>query len=402
MAKIRAHNEGSIYQRSNGTWRAQVSIDGRRVSFTAKTKKEGLAWILETKNQIDKGLTFEGAGMTLQEFLAEWLKTVSISRSKGTHTTYSWTVKKRILPYIGDVNLMELRPDRIQRFYLHLQKEGLSNHAVHVTHKTLRVAMNHAVKLGLIGRNPCSGTTPPRPKQTEMKFYDEQQVKSLLNTAKKIGDRFYALYYLAINTGMRQSELIGLKWEDFNWELGTIQVKRQVRHFKGGSYTFMEPKSKSGIRTIIIGKQALEILKNHKNEQELLKDSAGEEWNDLDLVFPSFVGTPVTASNIRRAFRKLLKVSGLPKIRFHDLRHTAASLMLNHGIPVLIVSKRLGHSKPSITIDVYGHIIPSKQEEAAQLMDNLMSDELGATAPELHQNFFGATKKTQNITISGS
>jgi len=145
----------------------------------------------------------------------------------------------------------------------------------------------------------------------------------------------------------------------------------------------MEPKSKSGIRTIIIGKQALEIIKNHKDEQALLKDSAGEEWHDLDLVYPSFVGTPVTASNIRRAFRKLLKVSGLPKIRFHDLRHTAASLMLNHGIPVLIVSKRLGHSKPSITIDVYGHLIPSKQEEAAQLMDDLMSDGVGVIAPEL-------------------
>jgi integrase len=104
-----------------------------------------------------------------------------------------------------------------------------------------------------------------------------------------------------------------------------------------------------------------------------LIDSVGEDWVDLDLVFPSNVGTPVTASNIRRAFRNLLKVSGLPKIRFHDLRHTAASLMLNHGIPVLIVSKRLGHSKPSITIDVYGHVIPSKQEEAAQLMDNLIS-----------------------------
>ncbi|MCI0609112.1 MAG: site-specific integrase [Anaerolineae bacterium] len=173
---------------------------------------------------------------------------------------------------------------------------------------------------------------------------------------------------------MRQSELIGLKWEDVDWNLSTIRVKRQVRHFKGASYTFLEPKSKSGARTIILGKQALEHLRNHKREQEMLINSAGEDWTCLDLVFPSGAGTPITASNIRRAFRKLLAASGLPKIRFHDLRHTAASLMLNHGIPVLIVSKRLGHSKPSITIDVYGHLIPSRQEEAAQLMDNLMFD----------------------------
>jgi integrase len=211
-----------------------------------------------------------------------------------------------------------------------------------------------------------------KPEQTEMKFYDDQDVKVVLKTAKGIQCKLYPLYYLAIHTGMRQSELIGLKWEDIDWSLGTIQVKRQVRNFKGASYLFLEPKSRSGTRTIIVAKSALELLNDHKREQEIMISSAGENWHNLDLVFPSSVGTPMTASNIRRDFRKLLKASGLPKIRFHDLRHTAASLMLNHGIPVLIVSKRLSHSKPSITIDIYGHLIPSRQEEAAQLMDNLM------------------------------
>jgi integrase len=374
MAKIRAHNEGSVFQRPDGKWRAQVSLDGNRLSFLANTKKEALAWILETKNQIAKGLTYRGAGTTLEEFLAEWLNTVSSSGSKGTYFTYSWTVEKRIVPYIGNINLMDLRPDRIQRFYNYLQKEGLSPHAVAVTHKTLRVAMNHAVKLGLLGRNPCSGTIPPKAEQSEMKFYDDQQVRSLLKTAQEIGDKLYPLYFLAIHTGMRQAELMGLKWEDVDWKLSTIQVKRQVRHFKGASYAFLEPKSKSGTRTIVLGKQALEILRDHKKEQERIISLSNGNWTSLDLIFPSSAGTPLTASNIRRDFRKLLKASGLPKIRFHDLRHTAASLMLNHGIPVLIVSKRLGHSKPSITIDVYGHLIPSRQEEAAQLMDNLMFD----------------------------
>jgi integrase len=372
MAKIRSRNEGSVFQRPDGKWRAQVSIDGRRLSFTANTKKEGLAWILETKKEIDGGLTFQATGTTLKEFLDEWLTTVSSSSSKSTYFTYSWTVQKRILPYIGNANLMELRPDRIQRFYNYLQREGLSAHAVAVTHKTLRVAMSHAVKLRLIGRNPCSGTTPPKPEQTEMQFYDDHQVKCLLRAARDIGNKFYPLYHLAIHTGMRQAELIGLKWEDIDWSLSSLQVKRQVRHFKGASYAFLEPKSKSGTRTIKLGKRAIEILRTHKGEQEELIQSVGQDWTNLDLVFPSGVGTPLTASNIRRDFRQLLAASRLPKIRFHDLRHTAASLMLNHGIPVLIVSKRLGHSKPSITLDVYGHLIPSKQEEAAQLMDDLM------------------------------
>lgn len=373
MAKIRAHNEGTVYKRPNGKWRAQVSIDGRRLSHTARTKSEGLAWIRETRNQIDNGLTFKGGDKSLEDFLSEWLKTVQSSRSQGTYTLYCWTVRKRITPYIGKIKLMSLKPDRVQRFYHHLQDEGLSNHAVHVTHKTLRVALNHAIKLGLIARNPCSGTTPPKPKQTEMKFYDDKQVRILLDKALAIGDRLYQLYYLAIHTGMRQAELMGLKWQDVDWDHSTLQVKRQVRHFTGGKYVFSKPKSKSGNRTIILGKQALELLRDHKKAQEKMIATSRNGWEELDLVFASRVGTPITASNIRRDFRKLLKESGLPKIRFHDLRHTAASLMLNHGIPVLIASKRLGHSKPSVTIDIYGHLMPSKQEEAADLMDKLIS-----------------------------
>jgi len=159
------------------------------------------------------------------------------------------------------------------------------------------------------------------------------------------------------------------------------------------NFSVNEVKLKSGMRTIILGKQALEVLRNYNIEQQAMINYAGEEWTDLDLIFPSNVGTSITSSNIRRAFRKLLKASRLPKIRFHDLRHTAASFMLNHGIPVLIVSKRLGHSKPSNTLDVYGHLTTSKQEEAAQLMDDLMSDEMALTAPELHQNLFKAIKK---------
>jgi len=373
MAKYRAHNEGTIYQRSNGKWRAQVTVDGKRLSYTARTKKEGLAWIRETRIQIDNGLTYDGADTRLDEFLEDWLETVAASKSKGTHTTYSSTVRRRIVPYIGSIKLMDLRPDQIQRFYQYLHKEGCSNHAIYVVHKTLRVALNHALKLGLVGRNPCSSTTPPKPIKTEMKFYDNYQAKVLLDTAKEIGDRFFPLYYLAIHTGMRQAELIGLKWKDIEWNLKILHVKRQVRHFKGGSYTFTDLKSRSGNRTIILGKQALGILREQQREQLKTRKSVGDNWVELNLVFPSNVGTPLTGSNIRRAFRKLLEASDLPKIRFHDLRHTAASLMLNHGIPVLIVSKRLGHSKPSITIDVYGHLIPSKQEEAAQLMDNLIS-----------------------------
>lgn len=376
MAKIRSHNEGSIYQRPDGKWRAQVSIDGRRLSFTAKTKKEALDWIHETKTQIKSGLNFEATHTTLEEFLREWLITVSKSKTKSTHATYEWTVEKRILPYLKEVKLKDLKADRIQRVYTRMQEEdGLSEHAVSVIHKTLQSAMSHAVDLGLIGRNPCAGTTPPEPETIEMKFYDEDQVNCLLKTARDIGDKLYALYYLAIHTGMRQAELLGLKWEDIDWKRSTLHVNRQVRHFKGSSYAFLKPKTKSGVRPITLGKKALEILRKHKEEQEEVRGAAGENWTNLGLVFPSGVGTPHTASNLRRDFRKLLETSGLPHIRFHDLRHTAAALMLCHGIPVLVVSKRLGHAKVSLTHDTYGHLVPGGQEKAADYMDSIVEDE---------------------------
>ena len=372
MAKKRAHHEGSIYRRKDGKWRAQVSLDGKRLSHTAASQRECQTWIKEIRGQIDNGLTAKGSEETLETFLSNWLVTVSTSRAKSTYDHYRWIVEHRVNPHIGLYRMRDLKPDRIQRFYEHLTSLGLSNHAVHLTHKIIQVAFNHAVKMGVLGRNPCKGTTPPKPKQREMKFLDEDQVKILLETAKAMGTKQYALFYLALHTGLRQAELMGLKWEDVNWERRTIQVKRQVLYRRGEGFRFAKPKTSSGIRTITLGEKAMEILQQQQQLLRYLRDAAGEAWTSLDLVFPSEVGTPLTGSNIRRDFRQLLMLSGLPKIRFHDLRHTAASLMLNHGIPVLVASRRLGHSKASITLDVYGHLMPNKQEEAAQLLDGLM------------------------------
>ncbi len=373
MAKRRGNQEGSIYQKSNGKWRAQVSLDGRRLSYTGQSQRDCQNWIRQTRTQIDSGLTFKGTEIQVGSFFETWLITVSSSRKGNTVNGYRWVTNKRIIPSLGNKYLSELKTETIQRFYDSLISGGLSKHAVHVAHKVLRIALNHGVKLGYIGRNPCTGTLPPKPTDREMKFLDENQVNVLLRTAIEIDDRLYPLYYLAIHTGLRLSELMGVKWADLDFERRTLQVNRQVLHVKGGSFLFTDPKSASGRRSIILGQKALRVLKAHREEVRAMQVHAGESWADLDLVFPSRVGTPLTASNIRRDFRMLLNAADVPKIRFHDLRHTAASLMLNHGIPVLIASRRLGHSKASITMDVYGHLMPNKQEEAAELLDNLVT-----------------------------
>ncbi len=182
-----------------------------------------------------------------------------------------------------------------------------------------------------------------------------------------------ALYHLALSTGMRQGELLGLKWADLDWKKTTLKIQRQWTQKLKGGFEFTTPKTNAGKRTIALGNTALETLRTHQQNQFIQMQKAGDRWNDMDMIFISRIGTPLDKHHLLKSFRKLLEDAGLPKIRFHDLRHTAASLMLNNGIPVIIVSRRLGHAKPSITLDVYGHLIPGKQWEAAALMDELLT-----------------------------
>jgi integrase len=204
-----------------------------------------------------------------------------------------------------------------------------------------------------------------------MMVLDESQVTQFLVAAQN--SPYLALYHLAVTTGMRLGELFGLKWSDLQWMSGTLLVQRQLQRVRRQGWSFVEPKTRSGRRAIKLGENTLQSLRVHKSRQELAKALAGSEWKDHDLIFPTTIGTPGDASNMRIDFKRVLQQAGLPGIRFHDLRHTAASLMLNHGVPAIVVSKILGHSKPSITLDVYGHLYHEMQGSAAVIMDQLVA-----------------------------
>jgi integrase len=204
-----------------------------------------------------------------------------------------------------------------------------------------------------------------------MQFLDESQVGQLLLAAR--GSRMEAIIHLAVSTGMRQMELLGLKWTDLDWVKQTLRIERQLARSDSENVRFSPPKTKLGKRTISLGDQTIQVLQRWNDMQNEERKAAGEKWKEHGLMFTSKVGTPVFYRNLLRDFKLLLQDAGLPDIRFHDLRHTAASLMLNHGIPVIVVSRRLGHAKPSITLDVYGHLIPSMQNEAAQKIDELIT-----------------------------
>jgi integrase len=226
-----------------------------------------------------------------------------------------------------------------------------------------------------------------------MKFYDETQVSQLLLAAR--GDRNEALYHLAIVTGIRQSELLALKWSDLDWQKRILKVQRQLKRNDLDQGYFTIPKTKAGKRSVDLGAETIKKLRSQYERQRLERMVAGNRWKENDLIFPSTIGSPLNQSNLLKSFRRFIQTAGLPKIRFHDLRHTAASLMLNHGVPPILVARRLGHSKVSITLDTYGHLMPEIQSGAADLMDDLVTSvaiQLHQSAPELHQDSLDGSK----------
>ena len=370
MKKRRGNQEGTIYQRSSGKWRAQISIDGRRLSYSAETRKEAQNWLREIRNDIDRGLTHEGATLKFGEWLDEWLITKEHHIAIQTYSYYSQLVRDYIKPELGRIRLRELTSRQIQRFYNSKVTDGLGLRTIQKTHTVIHASLNSARKFGMIPFNPDDATSPPKPKS--MKILNQKQIKQLLLVSRKMNDRNYPLYYLAIVTGMREGELLALKWENVDLENGILNVKFNLKRIPGGGLKIDKPKTASSVRSIKLGEDTIQVLKSQKELLE--RETVNDFWVDEGFIFPSSVGTALDPSNLLKQFRELLKQADLPKIRFHDLRHTAASLMLNNGVDVLVASQRLGHAHPSITLDVYGHLMPSMQKEAANIIDVLISD----------------------------
>ena len=369
MVKRRGNNEGTIYQRKNGRWVAQVRIEGQRLGKSFSTQKECRSWIKDMQEQIENGLSVDGFKMTVHDLFNMWLESIQGSVRPRTLDQYQGVVRNHLEPVLGEIKLRELQPYQIQQLYNSLLAEGKSNRTVQLVHSVIHRALVVGQQLGLVGRNPASAVTPPKVPQKEMQVLDDNQARQLLIAAQ--GDRYEAMYYLAITTGLRQGELLGLKWEDIDFSSGILQVKRQLQRVPGKGVRLSEPKTKAGRRQIQLGPESVNQLIIHRRRQDIERE--GDRWEEHGLVFPSSVGTPTGQRNLIRSFKRLLKKAGLPDIRFHDLRHTAATLMLLNGIPLIVVSRRLGHSKPSVTLDIYGHYLPGMQAEAAVMMDELVT-----------------------------
>ncbi len=218
----------------------------------------------------------------------------------------------------------------------------------------------------MIGRNPTLVVIRPKVKCKEMKTLSDGQVRTLLSYVE--GSRFEVLFWIAVTSGLRQGELLGLKWSDVDWINRRLRIQRQLQRLHGG-LVFSEPKSAAGRRVIALGVATIEKLRKHQNLQLVARQVAGNSWTENDMIFPSSTGTPMDPSNLYHNFKRLLKEAELPDVRFHDLRHTAATLMLQQGVHPKVVQERLGHSDISMTLNTYSHVLPVMQDDAAEKVD---------------------------------
>ncbi len=368
MRSRRGRGEGSVFRRRDGVWVGVVTAGyddrGKRKRRTVygATKGDVLEKLARLRADALGGMLGDPQRLTVATFLHRWLEDVARPSVRASvHRRYTEIVRLRIVPHIGGVVLSRLTPAHVQGMLAFLEK-GVSPRGRQMAYDRLHRALGQALQWGMVPRNVCDAVTRPRAPRPTMQVLIPEQVNALLEVAR--ADRFHALYVLAVATGLRQGELLGLQWDDVDLGRAVLHVRRAL-HELAGRLWLDEPKSAKARRTVDLPVIAVAVLREHR--ERMLA-----EGHPHGFVFCDTQGGPVRKSNlVRRSFLPLLKRAGLPRIRFHDLRHTAATLLLLQGVHPKVVQERLGHSQISITLDTYSHVLPSMGREAAAKLDAL-------------------------------
>ncbi len=343
-------------------------ISGRRHTFNAKTKREVQQKIRTAVAEAERGVLPARENVTVAIFLQRWLKDVVRSEvSKRTHESYAYHVRLHLTPHIGKLKLRQLQAADLQRLYRTLLDQGLAPKTVRNVHGVIRKAVGQTVKWQIIPYNVALAASPPKTDLPEYVTYDTAQVRQLWRSVE--ATRWKPFLILAIKTGLRQGELLGLKWSDIDFASGMLQLRRQLQRDK----TFQVTKGRRN-RRLDLGLLELQALQEHKVQQDERRQHWGDEWDGQDLVFCTDRGRPLGWRDVHRDFKHVLRKAGLPAIRFHDLRHTNATLLLEQGVHPKVVQERLGHSDISVTLNTYSHVTPTMGKDAARKLDDLFKD----------------------------
>lgn len=320
--------------------------------------------------QLDYGTT-GSYGLTLNKYLQDWLNGKELTLRARTVLGYRRVIQKHILPSLGRMRLTDLRPMQLRELYVSKRKEGCGARSVQMIHTILHASLKQAVFDSHILRNPADMVERPRYEPREFQIFDEAMARKFLLAAS--ASPFETLYYLALTTGLREGELLGLKWSDLDDKGKTLFVQRQLQPVDHQGYQFLPPKTKAGKRKVSLGPVAFSYLERHRQRQAEIRQKAGDKWREHGLIFPTTIGTPLDCGRVIQEFKRILKAAELPNLRFHDLRHTSISMLLENGIPVTIVQRRAGHSKASVTTDTYGHMLMPTQVYAASTIEALVT-----------------------------
>lgn len=387
MAGRRGRGEGHIRKHpKRDLWEARVTLDdGTKKSLYGKTRTEVAGRLAEVIGDQKRGMHILGdERQTVAVFLASWLESKQHSlRSPRTWDRYEQVCRIHLAPAIGRVRLAKLSPQHIERLQARMLQAvdtagdpAYSPRTVRHVRTVLHTALEDALRKGLVQRNVCDLVDAPHVPHQEMATWTPEQARTFLATAE--GDRLYALFVLALSTAMRQGELFGLRWSDVDVDAAELTVTYAVQRSKlRGLRVDAEPKTATARRTIPLittgTLNVLEVLRAHHTRQLAERLAAGPAWQDHELVFCNTLGAPLDQSHVdRRSYTPLVKRSGLPHIRFHDLRHTAASNLRAAGVPVEVVSLMLGHADIATTLRFYRHVRREELRAAAEVMGRLL------------------------------
>jgi len=338
----------------------------------------------ELLTQLNTGMFVKPSKLSLAEYLDRWLKEyVYTNLAPRTAEGYELIARRHVIPALGRITLTDLKPVHIQNYQSQKLtsgradgKGGLNPRTVRHHYMMLHTALREAVKLGLLSRNIMDGVTPPSCTRHEWQHLSESDLNRFLELAKP--SPYYSLFYLALFTGMRRSELLALRWRDVNLVLCEAYVSRSLHHLQTGETVIRPPKSKHGLRTVDLPLSAALLLQEHKDRQEAHQLMRGSKLSDNDLVFTDVMGKPLLPNTVTHAWIKLVRKAGLQGVRLHDCRHTHASLMLQQGVHPKVVQERLGHASIQMTIDTYSHVSRGIQKAAAEGFDRLLTQNQGA------------------------
>jgi integrase len=350
-----------------------ITGERRQRAKTFRTRKEAERALSQWLVEIDRGTALEPTKTTVSELLDHWLDSVAkFNVQSRTLGDYRSTIDVHLKPGLGSILVQKLSTVQIQAFYAKKLDDGAGPRTVELCHRRLSQALDQAVSWSIVIRNVCDQVKPPRVTHKRPDVWSRDELLAFLDASRD--DGLAPLWGLAAATGMRLGELLGLRWRDLDLDGGLLQVEQTVTVMKGekrGVLAIGAPKTTASRRKIRIDPGTIDDLKAHRKVQ-LAQRIGASVWEDNDLVFCTESGKPVHPSNVSRSFVRLIAGAKLRRIRFHDIRHTHATLLLQAGTPIKVVSERLGHAKTSITMGIYAHVLPDMQDQAVETISKML------------------------------